>query len=66
MNLFDTNGSFSSESLFRFARDLTIVQAVRKGIDVPIAALDTVENVSACMMALGDAEKGLEADHEAD
>ena len=61
MNILD-----SSESLFKFARDLTIVQAVRKGIDVPIAALDEVADVGACMVALDDAEKALEADGETD
>lgn len=63
MSMFDANGKFSTEGLFKYARDLTIVQAVRKGIDVPIADLDAVDNVGACMLALAEAENALEADN---
>ncbi len=63
MSMVDANGNFSTEGFVKYARDLTIAQALRKGIDVPIADMDAVENVGACMVALAEAEKDLEADN---
>lgn len=62
MSMFEINGNFSTEGLFKYACDLTIVQAVRKGIDVPIEDLEAVENVGELMIALAEAEKALEAE----
>jgi hypothetical protein len=56
-NLFDAAGSFQQTAFINLARDLTVVQAVRRGIDVPLTVLDEVKDVGKCMVALEEAEQ---------
>lgn len=43
--------------LLRLARDLAVVQALRRGVDVPERELGEVRDLGQVMVALEDAEK---------
>lgn len=60
MSMFDEHGNFSSKRLVKYGHDLLLVQALRKGIDVPIEKLEQVENLGEIMVALDNSEKALE------
>ena len=64
MGMWDENGKFFYKRLIKYGHDLLLVQALRKGIDVPIEKLEQVENLGEIMVTLDNAEKTLEASHD--
>lgn len=47
----------SAKDLLRLARDLAVVQALRRGVDVPERELGEVRDLGQVMVALEEAEK---------